>query len=64
MIPMLQVGNSQFGQIDIALDDSDDATQTILDGIVNTLSHAYTPHVVKTGNVNFQVTRGLLGVSM
>jgi hypothetical protein len=39
-------------------------SQQLLDLLVQTLSHQYTPAVVRSGNVYFQITRGLLGVSL
>lgn len=67
MIPMLQVAaaNSQNPSVDMSLDgDSKGDAQRMLDDIVRTLSHEYMPSVVRSGNVYFQITRGLLGVSL
>ena len=62
MIPVLQVSESGNSGMDIAL--GDNPLEELLDGIVDTLSGAYVPKAVRSGNVNFQVTRGLLGVSL
>ena len=65
MIPILQISKTLNNEIDLTLQNSEQATKSqLLDMIVDTLSHRYTPKVVQTGNVYFQVTRGLLGVSL
>ncbi len=61
MIPVLQISHHEHSQADIVL--SDDSPQIILNHIVGTLSRRYVPRALQTGNVNFQVSRGLLGVS-
>jgi altronate dehydratase len=63
MIPVLQVSDTAQTWTDIALD-SGDVISLLLDSIVRTLSGRYVPRTVQTGNVNFQITRGLLGVSL
>lgn len=62
MIPVLQVGEDDISGIDIVL--GDNPLQTILDVLVQTMSGDYVPYAMTVGNVNFQVTRGLLGVSL
>jgi len=69
MLPMLQVSADEtvienFGpDIDVALKD-DSSYRAILARIAETISHTYTPAVVAQGNIDFQVTRGWLGVSL
>lgn len=64
MIPLLQVGSNQgIDDIDLILPASDDY-KPLFDLIVSTLSNEYTPRVQVSGNVDFQITRGLLGVSL
>jgi altronate dehydratase len=65
MIPVLQVSETQHNTIDLFLNGTtEDKTQQILKAIADTHMHLYTPKLVKSGNSNFQVTRGLLGVSL
>lgn len=64
MIPMLQA-SSRNNDEDITLtDDALANTENLLDLLVETLAQRYVPKVVQSGNVYFQVTRGLLGVSL
>lgn len=64
MIPMIQA-STQTANVDITLtDDAHANTQQLLNYLVETLAQRYTPKVVQSGNVYFQVTRGLLGVSL
>ena len=62
MIPVLHVSDNPDSPADIILGDK--PTQELLNIVADTLSRRYAPKVVRTGNVNFQVTRGLLGVSL
>lgn len=65
MIPVLTVSDTASPDADVLLSDNiADNTAQVLSTIVDTLAHRYTPALVRSGNVNFQVTRGLLGVSL
>ena len=71
MIPVLQIAEqgdlaAEFEtSLDLLLDGNvEERVNILLEHIVQTLSHTYTPAVVASGNVYFQVTRGLLGVSL
>ncbi|MEQ8674859.1 MAG: UxaA family hydrolase [Aggregatilineales bacterium] len=69
MIPVLQVAGADLisGSPDVDLQLSglaDEQVKQVLAGIVSTLSHEYTPKSTQSGNVYFQITRGLLGVSL
>lgn len=63
MIPLVQVGTSAAGEIDFVLE-TDDALMGLLEQIVSTLDHHYLPAAARSGNTYFQITRGLLGVSL
>lgn len=69
MLPMLQVSAEErvienFGpDIDVALD-GERGYNAILERIAETVSNSYTPTVVEQGNIDFQVTRGMLGISL
>jgi hypothetical protein len=53
------------GEIDVFLSNVHlEASRQLLESIVRTASHDYTPKLTLSGNVNFQITRGLLGVSL
>jgi altronate dehydratase len=62
LIPVLQVSHQNIKGSDVII--SGNAVQQLLDCIVDTLSRRYKPNVMTSGNVYFQVTRGLLGVSL
>ena len=71
MIPVLQITEADSrspehsAAWDVNLKDTPtDWPRQLLDTIVKTLSHEYTPNSLALGNVNFQITRGLLGVSL
>ena len=65
MIPVLQVSEQPLHEIDLALGgDIQEMQASLLSRIGATLAQEYTPRVVQQGNVYFQVTRGLLGVSL
>ena len=62
MIPMIQMGTATYGDdLDLLLDASSDEILILLGALA---SREYTPRQVAQRNVDFQVTRGLLGVSM
>ncbi|MEZ4863776.1 MAG: UxaA family hydrolase [Caldilineaceae bacterium] len=71
LTPVLQVASdpalqSQFaGDIDLALT-GDPATwcDALLDLFKRTIEHRYSPRLYQQGNIDFQFTRGLLGVSL
>jgi altronate dehydratase len=71
MIPVLQVTDNNLlpqhlrGEIDVFLSNVHlEASRQLLESIVRTASHDYTPKLTLSGNVSFQITRGLLGVSL
>lgn len=68
MIPVLQVataGTTTSTDVDLLLSGlAEEQVGQLLDSIVSTLSHDYTPKSMLSGNVYFQITRGLLGVSL
>jgi altronate dehydratase len=71
MIPVLQVTDNNLlpqhlrGEIDVFLSNVHlEVSRQLLESIVRTASHDYTPKLTLSGNVNFQITRGLLGVSL
>ena len=66
MVPLIQVSTdsvtqADFGDdLDLAISDVD----SLLSMIVEVASRRYTPKLHGKGNIDFQLTRGLLGVSM
>lgn len=71
MVPLLQASShaktlDRFGEdLDVALGgDPDSWSETMLDSVLEVASRRYTPKLFGQGNVGFQFTRGLLGVSM
>jgi hypothetical protein len=71
MIPLLQitdqanVHNAYSPDLDLWLEGSPDPWPTqILSRIAAVAEHTYAPQLYQLGNIDFQVTRGLLGVSM
>jgi hypothetical protein len=74
MIPTLQVATSRYGEnafaadLDIVIDaDAADAAQIhdqLSGRIRGTLTRAYVPSAWSRGHTDFQLTRGLLGVSL
>lgn len=65
MIPVLQAGETHHSATDIFLQATgQERTDQMFQGIVDTLAQYYIPKVVQSGNAYFQVTRGLLGVSL
>jgi altronate dehydratase len=71
MIPMLQITDhaevyNAFGpDLDLHLEGASDQWPThILARIAAVADHSYAPQLYTLGNIDFQVTRGLLGVSM
>ena len=71
MLPTLQIGNSGnvsgnwTKDLDLLLDsESESGTDQILSLILDLASGRYTPILYAQGNVDFQITRGPLGVSL
>ena len=71
MIPLLQITDdgqvhAAYGDdLDLWLDGPADQWPTaILERIAAVAGHTYAPQLYQLGNIDFQVTRGLLGVSM
>jgi altronate dehydratase len=71
LVPVLQVtANAPFQQwasvdLDLALTgDPAEWVEQLLDLLVRTLQHDYIPQLFQQGNIDFQLTRGLLGVTL
>jgi len=65
MIPVLQLSEHPHGQTDLLLTGEPYAdSDRLLNMLIATFTGDYLPNVLQSGNVNFQVTRGLLGVSL
>ena len=71
MIPLLQVSadpetTKEYGEDLDAILDGDPSTWTgdLLDSVLDVAARRYTPRLYGQGNTGFQLTRGLLGVSM
>ena len=67
LIPVLQVGEatSETADLDLTLTgDSNHWSHHLLNHLLNTLSRRYLPAANRQANVDFQITRGLLGVSL
>ncbi|MGH3425801.1 MAG: UxaA family hydrolase, partial [Nocardioidaceae bacterium] len=71
LLPVVQVSadpqtEDDFGQdLDAILrGDADDQARGLLDVLVSVASGEHTPRAFETGNLGFQITRGLLGTSM
>lgn len=64
MIPVLQVSQAAQTDADITLSPASPTVDPLLDVIVETLSRRYVPKSSQLGHTNFQITRGLLGVSL
>jgi altronate dehydratase len=70
-VPVLQVASEPSMQLayandlDLSLTGNPTAwTEQILDRCKQVIEHSYTPRLFQQGNVDFQFTRGLLGVSL
>ena len=66
LAPVLQVsgGAESLDELDAVLTEADDVAGPLLDLLVATLSGDHTPRHQLVGNHDFQVTRGVLGVSL
>ncbi len=71
LLPVLQVTSNPDINPDYATDldavltqPDSDWTQQLLDLVVDTLARRYTPRFSASGDTQFQITRGLLGVSL
>lgn len=71
LVPVLQVTAdaavaAAVGEdLDLVLDGkAEDWVNRLLDLLVRTLQHEYTPKLYQQGNIDFQLTRGLLGVTL
>ncbi len=70
LIPVLQITTDSVSatryasELDGALAPDDHLPQHLLDLVGDTLTRVYTPRVTQIGNTDFQITRGLLGVSL
>jgi len=65
LVPVLQIsgGTASPDDLDGVLREGDDVAERLLDLLVATLSGDHTPKHQEVGNHDFQVTRGVLGVS-
>ena len=66
MVPLIQVSTDSVTQADFGedLDLGSSDVDSLLSMIVEVASRRYTPKLHGKGNIDFQLTRGLLGVSM
>ena len=68
MIPLLQIASGPetawSADMDLLLDDDAPWAETILSLVLSVASRTYTPKLYAQGNTDFQVSRGLLGISM
>jgi hypothetical protein len=70
MIPVLQISTNDLplpyhNDVDLILPHGSVGwTDQLLKLICQTASQTYTPKTIDQGNLDFQITRGLLGVSM
>ena len=68
MIPLLQVTSDEAEEwsadTDLAMRGDAPWTETILPLVLSVASRAYVPKLFEQGNTDFQVSRGLLGISM
>jgi hypothetical protein len=71
LVPVIQVTAAEtvqqrYGQdLDLILaGEAAGWTDQILQLLARVISHQYTPRLQRQGNIDFQITRGLLGVSL
>ncbi len=68
MIPLLQMASGAetawSADMDLTLDDGASWTEALLPLVLSVASRAYVPKLYEQGNTDFQVSRGLLGISM
>lgn len=66
LVPVLQIsgGAESLDDLDAVLSEADDVSGRLLDLLVATLSGDHSPRHQLVGNHDFQVTRGVLGVSL
>jgi hypothetical protein len=65
LIPVLQVSDDPAADLDLTLTGpSNSWSHQLLDLLVQTLSRQYIPAANRQANVDFQITRGVLGVSL
>ena len=68
MIPLLQVASEEAAawsaDMDLTMRPDVPWTETILPLVLSVASRAYVPRLYEQGNTDFQVSRGLLGISM
>ncbi len=64
-VPVLQVSDRVVSDMDFVLSgEAEGWVEELLDKVVATLEGSYKPNAAKQGNVDFQLTRGALGVSL
>ena len=64
-VPVLQVSSQATSEADMVYEFSDDAfEERLLRMLVDTLSQDYVPVRMNIGNADFQITRGLYGISL
>ncbi|HMC26569.1 MAG TPA: altronate hydrolase, partial [Verrucomicrobiae bacterium] len=67
MVPVIQLSDAELSQdLDVVIrtKDANRAADEMLGLIVRVLGRQYTPKLFAQGNTDFQMTRGLLGVSL
>jgi hypothetical protein len=68
MIPLLQVASDEdaawSADMDLTIRGAEPWTETILPLVLSIASRVYVPKLYEQGNTDFQVSRGLLGISM
>jgi altronate dehydratase len=67
MVPLLQVAEGEMPDVDLVLGgyaDSREAGAAILDLVLRVASRQYEPKLFAQGYTDFQITRGLMGISL
>lgn len=71
MIPLIQVttdpivAQQYVDDIDLVLQNQPNQwTHLMLERLIDVISHTYTPKLYQQGHIDFQITRGLLGISL
>ena len=71
LVPVIQITATEaiqqcYGQdLDLVLEEEASGwSDKMLQLIVDVITHQYTPRLHHQGNIDFQITRGLLGISL
>jgi hypothetical protein len=67
LVPVLQISTAPLADVDCVVDpgaSSQSLTKVLVERILQTLTGECRPKAMALGNVDFQVTRGLVGVSL